>query len=562
MSPSPSVTSRTCVRWSLIAATRSSCGTQNWARAGGTSRAPCTQAAERRSMMSARGTRRATTAARNDGRSGSSTGAHPSSIATSSPSMRAAQSSASGRSSVPSTVGSRAMSSCCGIWRRHGALSSRMWRSCHRARDRGGVAPAGPATGPSRQLATVSAADGLQPGATRLERLTSGCRSLRIARCLGSGELGLELVDRGLELPEHALGTRLLLGVLTLPALLFEGLHVVLHLAQPVFDHAHLIAGDLADVIPLALDAVQRGARLFGIGRSEQLLGLGEEHELLVEVGAVRLVFLCVDLGLGVEQHVAGGLELRPERVIELLAGATGQLPLVEQVAVVADSVGASGCEGLGALDERLLASAYVTVCGVELGEERLAVLFDGRAGRAEALPELVRLVLRQAGPVLLVTLPCCEQLVELSGRLLPLRLRRVLRRESLGLLDDLRTLGDRLGDRGLRLGLLLLGQLLRGARKRLESACKGFEVPDRVGRRDRLAQRGDRLGHVGGGSAAANPLLEEADLACEIGVLPLEVGECLLSRAVGELPDGALAIARPHEDGARLVDAAPRLLL
>ena len=53
----------------------------------------------------------------NAGRSGSSTGAQPSSIANSSPSSRAAQSSASGRWSVPSTAGSRAMRPCCGIRR-------------------------------------------------------------------------------------------------------------------------------------------------------------------------------------------------------------------------------------------------------------------------------------------------------------------------------------------------------------------------------------------------------------------------------------------------------------
>ena len=213
-------------------------------------------------------------------------------------------------------------------------------------------------------------------------------------------------------------------------------------------------------------------------------------------------------------------------------------------------------------LDQRLLAGAHVAVGRVEFGEERLAVLLDGGARGAEPLPELVRLVLREARAVLLVLLPAREQLVELGGRLLPLRLRRVLRRERLGLLDDARALGDRLVERGLRLGLLLLGELLGGARERLEAAGECVEVADGVGPGDRLAEVGHGLGDIRCGCSATRALLEQADLAREIGVLPLEVGERLLRRRVGVLADLPLAVGGAHEDGARLVDAAPRLLL
>ena len=122
--------------------------------------------------------------------------------------------------------------------------------------------------------------------------------------------------------------------------------------------------------------------------------------------------------------------------------------------------------------------------------------------------------------------------------------------------------LGDGVGERGLGLGLLLFGELLRGAGKRLEPASKGLEVAHRVRARDRIAQRRDGLGHVRGWSPATHALLEQGDLPGEVGVLALEVREGLFGRRVGVLTDLPLAVARSHEDGARLVDAAPRLLI
>ena len=194
------------------------------------------------------------------------------------------------------------------------------------------------------------------------------------------------------------------------------------------------------------------GDRAVGLG--EQLLGLVEQRELLARGCPRTRRSRGVDLGLGRVEHVAGGLELRPERVVELLAGAAGELPLVEQAAVVGDRrrrpCGASASARSTSACLRVRASRCV---GVELGEERLAVRLDRRARRAESLPELVALVLGQARAVLLVRLPAGEERVELRGDLLPLRLRRVLRGERLGLGDERLALGERGGDRLLRLG-------------------------------------------------------------------------------------------------------------
>ena len=262
----------------------------------------------------------ATAAARSAGRSGSSTGAQPAPIDEEFAVERAAQSSASGRSSVPSTAGSLGHDPCCGIDRRRDPRTS----SCGEPTRRGAVeGPAGPRRDqPPTALSHARRAS----SASRGPAIAFG-----VARRLGRGQLGLELRDRVLQLAEHALGARLLLGVLALPALVLERPDVVLDLAQAVLDGAHLVARHPADLVPAALDAVERGARLLGVGLGEELLGLVEQRELLGEVGAVLLVVLRVDLGLGLEEHVARGLELRPQRVVDLLAGAAGLLPLVEE---------------------------------------------------------------------------------------------------------------------------------------------------------------------------------------------------------------------------------------
>ncbi len=331
-----------------------------------------------------------------------------------------------------------------------------------------------------------------------------------------------------------------------------------LDLAQSVLDGLDAVARDATDRVPAQLDRGELVARRGALRDLEDRLGLVEEGELGLEVGLLLLVVRGVDLGLGAVEHVARRLELRPERVVVALARAPGELPLVEEAAVRGDAADALRLERARLLDDGLLLRAGVLVRVVELGEERLALGVDGGARRAEALPELVGLVLREAGTRLLVLLPAAEQGVDLGGQLLPLDLREVLGRESLGLLDD----GGALGDGALHhlalLLALLLGQLADGGGQDVETRAERGEVADGVGAGDGLDEVGDGLGDVGRGCAALGALLQERDLSREVGELALEVGQRLLGGPVGVLADGAFALALAQEDGARLVDAAP----
>jgi hypothetical protein len=226
--------------------------------------------------------------------------------------------------------------------------------------------------------------------------------------------------------------------------------------------------------------------------------------------------------------------------------------------AVRRDPADALRLERARLLDDGLLLGAGVLVGVVELREERLALGVDGGARRAEALPELVGVVLGQTGSRLLVLLPAAEQGVDLGGQLLPLDLREVLRGEALGLLDD----GGALGDGALHHLPLLLALLLReladGGGEDVEPGAQGGEVADGVRAVHGLDEVRDGLGHVGRRGAALGALLQERYLAREVGELALEVGQRLLGGPVGVLADGAFAVALAQEDGARLVDAAP----
>ena len=163
---------------------------------------------------------------------------------------------------------------------------------------------------------------------------------------------------------------------------------------------------DAADLVPATLDAGEERTRLRDLALVGDGLRLFEQRALRLDLLAGGFGIGGLALDAGAVQRVAGGLEPRPERVVDLLAGATGRLPLVEQVAVGGDAVLALRRERLGLLDETRLAVANALVRLVELGVELAAVLVDRRARVAESLPELLRGRLRQARAVLLLRLP------------------------------------------------------------------------------------------------------------------------------------------------------------
>ena len=95
---------------------------------------------------------------------------------------------------------------------------------------------------------------------------------------------------------------------------------------------------------------------------------------------------------------------------------------------------------------------------------------------------------------------------------------------------------------------------------KRVEPGDQRVEVADRVGvgrpaPRTVLHRLGGLLGRH---HAGPDPLLEQLDLEGQRVVAVGEELQRLLGRALGVLPDRALAVGGPHVDGAVVVDPTP----
>ncbi len=344
--------------------------------------------------------------------------------------------------------------------------------------------------------------------------------------------------------------------------LLIELANGGLDLAQLVFDRLHLVAGNLADLLPATLDGCDALFRLSPVGLREKRFRLCEQLELECEVGFKLDAVFRVDLGLRGVQHVTRGLELGPERIVKFLACATGELPLVEERSIGRHTVGALGGKSLCLFDELLLLVAGILVHRVELGEEGLAVSVDNGAGILEALPEIVALGLRKARAIGLVLLPAGEDVVEGGRDLLPLGFGGVLGGERLGFDHDCRANGNGLLHGGLGLFGLLLGELTNGAAEGLETSGEGRKVANSVGCGHGCRERLDGFRNVGSGGATLRALFEQRHLTGELGELALKVGESLFWGAIGVLADRSLARSLAHEDSACLVNATPWSLI
>ncbi|OEI69600.1 hypothetical protein Cus16_0208 [Curtobacterium sp. ER1/6] len=409
-----------------------------------------------------------------------------------------------------------------------------------------------------RCAAAGSAAERVQPDLARVEGFLRLLDPARVARCLRGLELRLQLADGVLELAREPRLPGLALRVGCLPVLVLEAAHVVLDGAETVLDATDVATRDLPDLVPATLDVRQGPTGSDPVPLLQERLGLGDEGLLRDEVGGVLLV-LHRDLGVPLfEQDVTRGLEPGPEGVVVALAGATGTLPVVEQFPVGGDAVGPTGRQRLGLLDELLLAVAGVAVLRVEFRVERTAVLVDGRARRAEPLPELVRLVLREARAVVLVLLPAGEHVVELRGDLLPLRARRVDGGEGLGLVHQCRAVREGVGERLLGLGGLFLRERAELLRQCGDAVLERPQVADHAGLRHLRAEVLHGAGDVVRRGAALHTLLGDLHLPLEVGVLAREVREGLVRGGVGVLTDRLLGVLVPDVHRPVLVDPAP----
>jgi hypothetical protein len=128
-----------------------------------------------------------------------------------------------------------------------------------------------------------------------------------------------------------------------------------------------------------------------------------------------------------------------------------------------------------------LLGRAGILVRAVEFCEERLAVAVNRGPRCAESLPQVVALVLRQPRPIGLVLLPARKDVVEGSGNLLPLCLRRVLGCERLGFDDEGGSLRDGSFDCSLCFLALLFGEFGDGTAESFEPLLERSEVTDRI---------------------------------------------------------------------------------
>src|SRR5690606_29339543 len=100
------------------------------------------------------------------------------------------------------------------------------------------------------------------------------------------------------------------------------------------------------------------------------------------EVGGVGGLGLGVLGVAGREEHVLGGAESGPQRVVVLAGGAAGTLPLVHELAVGRGGRPPVGrvLQRLGARDQLLLDRLGALVLRVELGEVGASVAVEGAA--------------------------------------------------------------------------------------------------------------------------------------------------------------------------------------
>ena len=152
-------------------------------------------------------------------------------------------------------------------------------------------------------------------------------------------ELGVELLLEG---GLTGVGFRIRL----LPGGILNSLDLLVDSIKTAFDAVHVIARNVADLVPFLLNGGQCLASLLGgllILDRHQSLSLGQQFFLLGEIFLFgRANLLAIGL-TGVEERVRRSTETCPQRVIITTARTTGLLPTIHQLVELAGGFHPSG---------------------------------------------------------------------------------------------------------------------------------------------------------------------------------------------------------------------------
>ena len=228
-----------------------------------------------------------------------------------------------------------------------------------------------------------------EPGPAGGQRFLGGALGPVVTAFARPGELLLELGDGRAQLGHRALGPCQRLRVGSAPLGFLRLSQRVLDPPQPGFQVLTGVSWHRPDLLPLLLDAAQRGPGRADVGHRQQRLGLAEQLLLGLCVLAQRGVLGREHLGTGGEELVLGRPEPLPQFGLGIPVRPTGALPLLHQFTERAGGRTPLGGPGqlLGIGAELLLARPDVLAFGLQVGEVGLAPLGERVAGRGQPLP-------------------------------------------------------------------------------------------------------------------------------------------------------------------------------
>ncbi len=408
----------------------------------------------------------------------------------------------------------------------------------------------------------ASLLDGVQP------LLLGGLLRLKLGLLLRiglSGDLGVKFGELGVELLLEGGLTGVGFRIGLLPGGILNSLDLLVDSIKTAFDAVHVIARNVTDLVPFLLNGGQCLASLLGgllILDRHQSLSLGQQFFLLGEIFLFgRANLLAIGL-TGVEERVRRSTETCPQRVIITTARTTGLLPTIHQLVELAGGFHPSGgiLDLLGFGDDGLLRGLGVAALLIAALGPLAAGAVERSAGGGETGPQGVGVGLVETDAIVLVILPLLEQRTELVRGGTPVGVVAQGIGQSLGLLHNRGTFGQRLGDGGL-VGLAQLGLLGRsGLLQCFELGLERLNISDDGRLLDFGGKRLDGLVdltvlHIAG----LEPVGEQVELCRQIEIATGIQCQGLFLGSVRELSDLAFSLAFLHEHGAVIGDTAER---